>query len=332
LWRLGGDAPVALIEERYQRLVDLVLYGDGGRCWIVGPVEDTTHPQELYAFDTDTGEEHLITALHPELGRLPRVPARLVPMKGLKGEDRMAAVWLPAGYEPGRRYPTIIDVYLGSGVGLSSFAPDKLLLAGRGYVVVWPEMPVVPEVEAAEAATCYALTALEAAVAQGYADAERAVVMGHSTDGYNVCCIVTRTDRLRAAIASAPFTDLVSFALSIRGNRLTATGNVEGGFIRMGGTIWEQTQHYLANSPVVQAHRVTTPLLLLCGTADSLIAQADEMYAPLLRLGKVATLVRYHGEGHVPYREWSDENYDDYWARILEWLGRWLGGPQVQRP
>ena len=70
---------------------------------------------------------------------------------------------------------------------------------------------------------------------------------------------------------------------------------------------------------------MSTPLLLLCGTEDDLISQAEEMYGGLLRLGKVATLVRYHGEGHMP-NLWSDENYADYWTRILDWFDRYLQG------
>jgi dipeptidyl aminopeptidase/acylaminoacyl peptidase len=91
----------------------------------------------------------------------------------------------------------------------------------------------------------------------------------------------------------------------------------------MGGPAWEATERYLANSPVFQAHRIATPLLLLCGTEDALLPQAEELYAALLRLGKPATLVRYRGEGHAP-AAWSDEHYDDRWRRTLAWLDRYL--------
>jgi dipeptidyl aminopeptidase/acylaminoacyl peptidase len=140
-----------------------------------------------------------------------------------------------------------------------------------------------------------------------------------------VCCVVTRTDQFRAAIASAPLSDLVSFALQVTGGRLSGAGQVEGGHARLGGTLWEQRERYVENSPVFHLDKVATPVLLLCGTVDSLIAQAEEMYAGLLRLEKTATLVRYYGEGHSPYGSWTDENVEDYWTRILAWLGRYLG-------
>jgi len=221
----------------------------------------------------------------------------------------------------------VVDLYLGRQAGPSTNDPQKVSLTAAGYLVVEPDMPHVPGLEPVEAATRYALAALEAAVEYGVADPERAAVMGHSAGGYDVCCVVTRTDRFRAAIAAAPFADLVTFALQVTGGRLSGAGQVEGGHARLGGTLWEQRERYVENSPVFHLDRVTTPLLLLCGTVDSLMAQAEEMYAGLLRLGKTATLVRYHGEGHVPYGSWTDENFDDYWARILAWLDRYLAEP-----
>lgn len=323
LYRIGGGEPTRLIPDSFQGLRGISHGGDCAGRWIVGPGSTGDHPPiELYAYDTDTGQGRRITALHDHLVRLPRLESFLIPMEGLEGEERRAAVWLPSGYEKGRRSPTVVQLYLGSGTGPSRFDPERLPLAGAGYLTVRPDMPHVPGLDPADAATRYALAALDAAVAAGLGDRDRTAVLGHSAGGYDVCCVVTRTGRFRAAVAAAPFTDLVSSAQTVRDNSVVA-GEVEGGHARMGGTLWEQRERYLANSPVFGADRVTTPLLLLCGTEDSLLPQAEEMYAALLRLGKRATLVRYHGEGHVP-SDWLDENFDDYWARIIGWLDRHL--------
>lgn len=166
--------------------------------------------------------------------------------------------------------------------------------------------------------------ALDAAVEQGYADPERAGVIGHSLGGYSTCCVITRTERFRAAVAIAPFTNLLTFGLSIKANTLMGLRWVEGGFVRMGGTFWENSQRYIDNSPVFRLNQVSTPLLLLHGTADELpITQSEEMYAGLLRLGKIAMLARYHGEGYSP-EMWSVENYQDYWRQIVNWFGRYV--------
>ena len=318
----GPREPTRLIPDTIQGLRGLSHNGDAANRWIVGTgTSGASSLIDLYAYDTHTGEPRRLTALNDHLVSLPRLESYLIPMRGLEGEPRQAAVWLPLKHETGKCYPTVVQLYLGSGAGPSRFDPERLALAEAGYVVVQPDMPHVDGVDPAETATRYALLALEAAAQHGVADADRAALLGYSNGGYNVCCVVTQTNRFRAAVAADPFTNLISHALTIRGNEVHS-GQVEGEYARMGGTLWQERERYVANSPVFQADRVTTPLLLLCGTADSLLPQAEEMYAALLRLGKVATLVRYHGEGHVPYKDWLDENFEDYSARIVEWLDR----------
>jgi dipeptidyl aminopeptidase/acylaminoacyl peptidase len=322
---LGKAESARVIPEQFQGLRGISYRGDCGQRWLVGPGSTDAHPPiELHAYDTRAGTGNRMTSLHQHLAHLPRLESSLIPMEGLDGQPRRAAVWLPLDYTAGQRYPAVVNVYLGRRAGPSRFDPERLRLAAAGYLQIEPDMPHIPDLDAADAVTAYALRALDAVAAAGLADPTRAAVMGHSAGGYDVCCAITRTDRFGAAIASAPFSDLVSFSLHLNGNALGRSGQVEGGHVRLGGTLWEERERYLANSPVFQADQITTPLLLLCGTADFLIDQAEEMYAALLRLGKPATLVRYHGESHVPYTAWLDENFNDYWTRIIAWLDRHL--------
>ena len=95
--------------------------------------------------------------------------------------------------------------------------------------------------------------------------------------------------------------------------------------MNLDGPPWEIPEYYLQNSPVMSLNNVVTPLLLLHGTADKAvpIQQAEEIYAGLSRLGKIASLVRYHGEDHSPL-EWSEENKRDYRERITAWFDRFL--------
>jgi dipeptidyl aminopeptidase/acylaminoacyl peptidase len=47
------------------------------------------------------------------------------------------------------------------------------------------------------------------------------------------------------------------------------------------------------------------------------IAQAEEMFSALRRVGKAAEFVRYWGEGHILS---SPANIKDAWQRIFRWL------------
>src|SRR3546814_9343301 len=70
--------------------------------------------------------------------------------KGPDGDERHSWLLLPPGYRSGTRLATIVNVYPGS-VGKkvwSKWDPDRInalndhVLAGRGYAVLYPSLPV----------------------------------------------------------------------------------------------------------------------------------------------------------------------------------------------
>ncbi len=333
IYRVGNGQPEVVVPEQQRHLINLMLYGDSNDEHIVGPVESAAHPMDLFRIAIATGQEEQVTRLNPELVGVSWGEARLLDHEGVDGEALQGAVLLPAGYQEGVRYPTIINVGLGqSGSGfVNYFEWDSLsfielhALTTRGYVVIVPSNPRRTPDVAAEV-TAQTLSALDAAVAAGYADPERAGVMGHSRGGYSACSVVTRTDRFRAAVAGAPITNFVSFGLGVSGNEIHSWEQTVGYVFHLGNPLWEAREQWLENSPVLFCDQVETPLLLICGTADAdCMAQAEEMYGGLRQLGKRATLVRYHGEGHA-VGEWSHENAQDCWDRIIGWFDRYVKG------
>lgn len=331
VYSVGNGPPEVVLPERQSHLINLMLYGDSDDEHIVGPIESAAHPADLFRIAIATGEEHRVTRLNPALEDVSWGTAKLLDHTGANGEALQGAVLLPAGYQEGVRYPTIIDVGLGQGGSgfVNHFEWDSLsfielhALTTRGYVVIVPSNPRrTPEV--ADEVTTQTLSALDAAVAAGYSDPERAGVMGHSRGGYSACSVVTRTDRFRAAVAGAPITNFVSFGLHVSGNEVTNWEQATGYVFHLRSTLWEAREQWLENSPALYCDRVTTPLLLICGTADEdCMAQAEEMYGGLRQLGKRATLVRYHGEGHE-VGWWSHENAQDCWDRIIAWFDHYV--------
>ena len=336
IYRVGNGPPEVVLPEQQRHLINLMLYGDSNGNHIVGPIESASHPADLFRIAVATGEEERITRLNPSLEGVSWGTARLLDHAGADGEALQGAVLLPAGYQEGVRYPTIVSVGLGTGGSgfVNYFEWDSLsfielhALTTRGYVVIVPSNPRRgPDV--ADEVTAQVLNALDASVAAGYSDPERAGVMGHSRGGYSACCVVTRTDRFRAAVAGAPITNFVSFGLSVSGNEMSAWEKTTGYVFHLRNTLWEAREQWLENSPVLFCDRVTTPMLLICGTADEpFMSQAKEMYGGLRQLGKKATLVRYHGEDHA-VGWWSTENAQDCWDRIIGWFDRYVKGDAV---
>jgi dipeptidyl aminopeptidase/acylaminoacyl peptidase len=74
----------------------------------------------------------------------------------------------------------------------------------------------------------------------------------------------------------------------------------------------------VANSPLMQAGKITTPLLLVQGEFDSMsAAEAERMFSALYRQDKDAELVVYAGEGHVFA---SPGVIRDYFQRLFAWF------------
>jgi dipeptidyl aminopeptidase/acylaminoacyl peptidase len=70
---------------------------------------------------------------------------------------------------------------------------------------------------------------------------------------------------------------------------------------------------------------------ILHGTLDTVpVAQADELFVGLRRLGKEAMYARYEGEGHWQ-GTWGHANAVDYWDRVLRWFDEHIGPGRASR-
>lgn len=272
---------------------------------------------------------------------VPGIPVRL---QYDRPDGRALTAWLllPPFHQQGQRHPTVVSVYPGAMYDgpwrwqtstFSLFNPH--LLAGRGYAVLLPSLPLGPEGKPGSPLAGLAeavVPAVEQAVKSGYSDPDRLGLFGHSYGGYGVLGIIAQTDRFKAAVASASAgADLISVYGQFDVRRRTEADPVnilpsvrwaERGQGRMGLPPWRDPERYRRNSPLFYADRIGTPLMLIHGDLDLWpITQAEEMFTALYRLNKDAVLVRYWGEGHVLT---SPANIQDYWHRIFDWYDQHL--------
>jgi dipeptidyl aminopeptidase/acylaminoacyl peptidase len=255
---------------------------------------------------------------------------------------------LPYGYVSGQRYPLVVIVYAGSvpqrgdwaSPYRSSAYPEPLLIAGRGYAVLVPSMPLQPMGVGSDPMLDLdkgVKPAIEKVVEMGIADADRVGVIGHSYGGYSVYGLVTQTQRFRAAVAFAGVSDLVSmwgrldsrYRFSSAVNSLSAPATAEAQQMRMGVPPWEDPERYLRNSPFFHADQVTTPILMIHGDVDSIsITQAEQFFVAMNRLNKRSKLVRYLGEGHGID---SPQNILDFWQQVFSWFDEFLMNPRNEK-
>jgi dipeptidyl aminopeptidase/acylaminoacyl peptidase len=225
-------------------------------------------------------------------------------------------VWVYAGQEPTR---------LRHRFGLVSFpsTDHPEFFVSHGFGVLLPDI-VLETNDPREEIARRVLPGIDAAIATGRVDAERIGVIGHSYGGYNVVSLITQTDRFRAAVSCAPIGNLISFYLEGEPGDHGWTWWAETGQGRMGGSLWEQRERYIANSPLFFLDRVQTPLLLIYGEHDRANRrQAEELYRAMTRLDKEVILARYH-QGDHHWASWSTEQIRDFWDRVLSWFDTYL--------
>lgn len=236
-------------------------------------------------------------------------------------------VMKPAGAEPGRKYPAILEIHGGphGGFGFTwseSFQDEAA--AGYGVVFINPRGSVGYGQTFSDGSILNwgggdykdLMAGLDAAIkANSWIDTTRLGVHGGSYGGFMTNWVITQTHRFKAAVASASLSNLISFY----GTSLY-TDLIEAEFNMMP---WDNYPLLWQWSPLAHVEHVTTPTLFIHGEVDHdvPITQAEEMYTALRKLGVDATLVRYPGEGHGFRRPVFIK---DSRRRMIEWFDRYL--------
>ena len=97
---------------------------------------------------------------------------------------------------------------------------------------------------------------------------------------------------------------------------------------RMSEPWWMDLQDYMANSPIFQAQKIETPLLVAFGNSDGAVDwhQGIEMYITMRRMGKPFIMLEYDGENH---RLAEKENQIDYTKKVHEFFNYYLLGKEA---
>ncbi|HEX3149920.1 MAG TPA: prolyl oligopeptidase family serine peptidase [Gemmataceae bacterium] len=286
---------------------------------------------DYYLTDGTFKDPKKVTTANPQQsGYLWSAGSKLIEYMGVDGKRLQGALFLPANYEAGKKYPTIVYIYEKLSQGLHQYSPPSTggigaIFTSNGYAVLMPDITYRLNDPGKSAAECI-LPALDAAIATGIVDGDKLALHGHSWGGYQTAFMVTQTNRFKCAIAGAALTDLVSMYSSVYWNAGMANQPIfESSQGRFTGPYWELQEAYIRNSPVYFAKNVQTPLLLLHNDKDGAVdfTQGVEYYNTLRRLEKPVVMLQYKGENHGLAKP---ENRRDYASRMKEFFDHHLMG------
>ena len=265
---------------------------------------------------------------------------KLIDYTNSKGQRLQATLTLPAGYEPGKKYPMLVYFYEMMSNTHHNFPippyddrPHMSTYASNGYLVLQPDVVYEIGKPGTSALDCVG-SAVKKVIELGYADPEahrpagtqlgRLPVVVHRHADRHV-----RRRRHRRA-ADEPH-QLLRHA--VRSTGTIQQGITEVGQVRMGENVTPWTHHalYESQSPIHNAPNIKTPFLILQGTADGAVdwGQGLEFYAAARRLGKQVILLSYPGRSAPPRTTREPEGLPDPHAPVLRSLPEGHAGAGV---
>ena len=294
--------------------------------------ETSLEPADYYITDATFGEGSRLTDMRPQVAGFQwSSGVQLVNYTSDKGDKLQAALFLPANYEKGKSYPTMVNFYEKMSQTANQFAApsangfNRSVYTSNGYAVLIPDITYRVNDPGMSAVWCM-VPAVKAAIATGIVDAKHIGITGHSWGGYQTAFLVTQTDVFAAAVAGAPLTDMVSMYSLIYKNTGGGNGAIfESSQGRFKGGFWDNWDAYYRNSPVFFAKNVKTPLMILHNDKDGAVdfTQGVEYFTTLRRLQKPVIMLEYLGENHGLRKP---ANMHDYTVRMKEFFDHYLMG------
>lgn len=258
----------------------------------------------------------------------------LIDFTNSKGKKLQGTLTLPAGYQPGKKYPMLVYFYEIMSNTHHNFSmptfddrPQMSTYASNGYLVFQPDVVYEIGKPGTSAVDCVT-SGVKKVIELGYADPKHIGLQGHSWGGYQSSYIVTQTDMFAAVVTGAPPTNLISFYDELYKQTGTVQqGIMEVGQVRMGANVtpWNSHDLYEQQSPVYNVQKIKTPFMILQGTADGAVDwdQGLEFFNAARRNGKEVIFLSYPNE---PHHLAIKENQKDFQIRMKQYFDHYLQG------
>ncbi len=294
-----------------------------------GESPDTSY--RLYTFDTRTLKSTLIEDLNDDrtkgiaLGQTYKWE-----YQNAEGDTLYASYNLPPDFDPEKKYPMIVYYYGGcSPTGRyldATYNPH--LYAANGYIalVINPRGAAGFGQEYSSKHVATAGQGIAEDIITGvqkfteehpWVNSEKIGCLGASYGGFMTQYLQTQTDLFAAAISHAGISDHTSY-----------WGNGYWGYsyseVSMGDKYpWSDRELYVNQSPLYNADKIHTPLLLLHGNQDTNVPYGEsvQLFTALKLLGREVALVGINGENHfvldlTKRRKWIDT--------MFAWFAKYL--------
>ncbi|MCL1067535.1 S9 family peptidase [Shewanella olleyana] len=242
------------------------------------------------------------------------------------GHNIDGRVYLPVDFDANKQYPALVYYYGGTSPVTRNFTgrwPFNLW-AAKGYVVyvlqpngatgygqafsgrhvnAWGDYSADDIIEGTQAFL----------KAHNFVDPKRVGNMGASYGGFMTMYLATKTDIFAASMAHAGISNLSAYW----GHGWWGYGY--SGVASKGSFPWNNRDLYVEHSPLYNADKINTPMLLLHGNADTNVpvGESHYMYTALKMLDKPVELIEFNGQDH--HINGRQARFD-WWDATLAWF------------
>ncbi len=334
-WRAltsAARADVAFLQELHDGVFFLADRDTADRVWLVGYFSDTRSPA-YYLYDRAARRAELLFATDPEMSGLPLAPMRSITIPARDGLEIPCYLTLPVGV-PAKKLPLVVNPHGGPWTRDSwGYNPEVQWLANRGYAVLQvnyrgstgfgTRFVNAGDHQMGVGAMQHDLTdAVRWATRTGIADSTRIGIYGGSYGGYATLAGLAFTPEMYACgvdlVGPSDLRTLIASFPSYWGPRKTR-------WLRRIGDVLADEELNRRLSPLYHADAMRAPLLIGHGANDPrvVLANSEAIVRALRDRGVPVAFIVYPDEGHGFARE---ENAQDFYGRMEEFLARHLGG------
>ncbi len=290
------------------------------------------HPNEIFFGPTARRSLARLTTFNPHLADVRLGEQEIVRWRSTDGWEIEGVIVKPVGYQPGRRYPLVVQPHGGPESAdvngwLGSYSRWGQMLAGRGFVVFYPNyrgsIGRGPAFAKADHRDLMGrefediLSGIDHLVRIGLVDPERVGIGGGSYGGYTSAWAATFTSsRFKAAVVWMGISNWYS---------MTGTSDIfwENSTVHWNAIMYENFALYWERSPIAHIARAQTPTLIIHGAEDKRVplGQSQELYTALKWKGVPVEFVIYPREGHGVAEK---AHQQDFMNRVIAWFEKYL--------
>jgi len=250
--------------------------------------------------------------------------------KNEDGVEIEGRIYYPPGFDPEQKYPCIVNYYGGTMPVSRSFGGryPLNLYAAQGYVVyvMQPSGAIgFGQAFSSRHVNDWGIIVADEIIrgvqkflnAHSFVDPKQLGCIGASYGGFMTMLIQTRTNLFTTAIAHAGISSISSYwGEGYWGYSYSA-------YATANSFPWNRKDLYVNQSPLFNADKISTPLLLLHGSADTNVplGESTQLYTALKLLDREVEYIQILDQNHHIL------NYSKRirWTKtILAWFDRWL--------